>query len=72
MNELFIICDESLSIMRIDRVPIFGRNVSIPAIFSEENDALEVLFEIENKQLTRIPHSVHKVSGQITAKRLLS
>jgi hypothetical protein len=69
---LFIICDESNCIMRIDGVPMFGRKVSIPAIFFEEDEALDILFTIERLRLTNIPHSVHKVDGRFMAERVRS
>jgi len=56
--------------MRIDGISVLGLKVSIPAIFFEEQDALNFLFAVESRRLTDVPHVVHKISGELTAARL--
>lgn len=47
---MFVICDETNSIVRITGMKLWGVTVIIPAAFIEEQDALGVLFKMEESK----------------------
>ena len=60
-NTMFIICDKDLKVMSIDGIPIFGVKCTIPAIFFSEDQALEVLFNVEDAGVLKEKHTVRKL-----------
>jgi hypothetical protein len=57
----YIITDENNSILRLEEVEMFGRPVTVVAMFTEEEDALEVLYGAEKNGLKG--YQVRKVLG---------
>jgi len=69
MNDhLYLICDKKNTIARICGIVMFGIKVDIPAIFCQEEEALSVLFELEEADLLGgIPHAVRKIDQSFTS-----
>jgi hypothetical protein len=67
-NNLYLICDESNTLVRIGGIKMFGVKCTIPAIFMEEEQALAVLFELEEANLLEDKrHAVRKIDGSFTS-----
>ena len=68
MNKfLYLICDENNNVAKICGIKMFGVECDIPAIFLKEEQALGVLFEMEEADvLNSIPHVVRKVDRAFT------
>lgn len=67
MSDLFIIRDSDDRAMQIAGITIFGVKTAIPAIFFAEQDALDILFAIEEAGLTTIPHTVSRIEDSFMA-----
>lgn len=63
----FIICDDQCRVMTLSGVRMWGKTVSLPAIFMAEQDALDVLFAIESSVPDMPPHRVMRVAPNFTA-----
>ena len=68
MNDhLYLICDENNNVAKICGIKMFGLKVDMPAIFLEEEQALGVLFGMEESDLLKgIPHAVRKIDQSFT------
>jgi hypothetical protein len=66
-GHLYVICDAENRLMSIDGITMFGVRCTIPAIFFGEEQALQVLFNMEEADLTERPHAVRKISDSFTA-----
>jgi hypothetical protein len=69
MNKhIYLICDENNNVARIVGIIMFGVKVDMPAMFCEEDQALSVLFEMEEAGLLNdIPHAVRKIDQCFTS-----
>jgi hypothetical protein len=68
MNEderVWIICDEDNIVLHIRGVDIMGNMVTLPGIFLNEEDALNVLFACENTGVLNKPNMVKAVKGTL-------
>lgn len=61
----YIICNDKNEVLNLDGVKMFGKKVRVVAIFTEEEDALEVLFAAQ-EQCGLEHHMVRKVDGNFT------
>jgi hypothetical protein len=59
-NPFYIICDMDNNIAHLLGVSLFGRSCAMFAVFVNEDDALEVLYEIEKAGLLTRPHKVSR------------
>jgi hypothetical protein len=50
---MFVIVDDENKIARIGNIPLFGIKVEMMACFYTENDALQILFELEEGGLLK-------------------
>jgi hypothetical protein len=66
-GNLYLICDGENQVMSISGIKMFGVECRIPAIFFEEEQALGVLFNLEEANVTDVPQVVRKISGGFTA-----
>ena len=44
---IYLIRDKKCALMKLAGVTVYGRKVSIPAMFYSEDDALEILYSVE-------------------------
>lgn len=70
MDAIYIICDERNRVMSLDGIKMYGLRVSIPAMFNNEDDALNILFEVEKLNPGLPPHRVSKMAGTFTGQEL--
>jgi hypothetical protein len=61
---VYVIADDNNSILRLEGVEMFGRTVTVVGMFTDEDDALEVLYGAEKGGLTGF--QVRKISGCFT------
>ena len=66
MSKVYILCDENNNVMQI-RTNMFGKDVLVSAIFPNEQEALDILFEIEVQDLLSRPHIVRGVDSRFEA-----
>lgn len=60
-NNCYVICDENYNVLLLT-VRAFDKDVIVSAIFTEEQDALDILFECEVRELLNRPHAVRVTS----------
>ena len=69
MSDLYIylICDAEERLLSFKGIPMFDREVNLLAIFDNEADALEVLYNLEVRNLLPLPHKVVRVQPHFSA-----
>ena len=67
-NYIYLIYDEKNNVARICGFNLFGVKVDMPCMFCEEDQALSVLFGMEEAGLLNgIPHAVRKIDQSFTS-----
>jgi hypothetical protein len=62
---VYVLCDAGGSSVLLAGISVFDRDVTLPAIFLNEEDALEVLYEIEKRELAKRPLEIRKLNGAL-------
>ncbi len=60
---VFLVCDQDGALANM-QVKLFGREMVIPAMFLDEDDALHFLYEVEKQQLQNT-YEIRKVSSEL-------
>lgn len=64
-EKCYVICDGDRNVITFKGVQIFGKEVTVPGIFQEESDALEVLYMLEKTGLRGDNH-IEVISTYLT------
>lgn len=65
----YVICSGDRRLVTFDGVKMFGKKVEVIALFPKEQDALDILFELQ-EQCELMDHQVFRIGDDfITAER---
>lgn len=65
---MFVICDANKNLVTLEGVALFGKRVKLMAVFREEQDALDVLFAIEDCGALK-GHTVENIGSGFVVSR---
>jgi hypothetical protein len=68
---LFLIVDDGNDLMHFEGVRLFGVVCDIPAIFGEEQNALDVLWKVCEANPAIKPHRVIAIEGSFAATEVM-
>ncbi len=63
----YLICDEQNRMLTLE-TKLFGIQVKMAAMFTEEQHALDILFALESRSLLPTPHKVERIEDTFSAR----